>query len=89
MPGPTRNQQVARIDYECDTPIEMATAAGLADIAAVRARKGEPLRRRLRSGLTLLSDVPGTGELVRRQHNYRIRLRLWLNQGEAVRWPTA
>ena len=77
-----------RID-DCDTPIEMATAAGLADIAAVLARKGEPLRRRLRSGLTLLSDVPGTGELVRRQHNYRIRLRLWLNQGEAVRWPTA
>ena len=77
-----------RID-DCDTPIEMATAAGLADIAAVLARKGEPLRRRLRSGLTLLSDVPGTGERVRRQHNYRIRLRLWLNQGEAVRWPTA
>jgi hypothetical protein len=26
---------------------------------------------------------------VRRQHNYRIRLRLWLNKGEAVRWPAA
>jgi hypothetical protein len=27
--------------------------------------------------------------LVRRQKNYRIRLRLWLNRGEAVRWQTA
>jgi hypothetical protein len=33
--------------------------------------------------------MPGTGELVRRQHNYRIRLRLWLSRGEAVRWLTA
>ena len=41
------------------------------------------------SGLTLLADVPGSGEPVRRQHNYAIRLRLWLNKGEAVRWQTA
>jgi hypothetical protein len=33
--------------------------------------------------------VPGDGELVRRQHNYLIRLRLWLKQGVAVRWKTA
>jgi hypothetical protein len=46
-------------------------------------------RRRLRSGLTLLTDVPGSGEPVRRLHNYRIRLRLRLNRGEAVRWQTA
>ena len=77
-----------RID-ECEAPFEMAQTAGLADIAAILARKGQPLRRRLRSGLTLLADIPGTGEPVRRQHNYRIRLRLWLNKGEAVRWPTA
>jgi hypothetical protein len=77
-----------RID-ECETPVEMARAAGLADIAAMLARGGQPLRRRLRSGLTLLVDVPGTGEPVRRQHHYRIRLRLWLNTGEAVRWQTA
>ena len=25
---------------------------------------------------------------MRRQRNYRIRLRLWLNNGEAVRWPS-
>jgi uncharacterized protein len=77
-----------RID-ECETPLEMASSAGLSDIAAVLARKGQPLRQRLRSGLTLLMDIAGTGEPVRRQHNYRIRLRLWLNKGEAVRWQTA
>jgi uncharacterized protein len=77
-----------RID-ECETPLEMAEAAGLADIAAMLARKGKPLRQRLRSGLTLLADMPGAGEPVRRQHNYRIRLRLWLSRGQAVRWQTA
>ncbi len=77
-----------RID-ECETPLEMARAAGLADIAAMLARKGQPSRRRLRSGLTLLEDIPGAGEPVRRQHSYRIRLRLWLNKGQAVRWQTA
>jgi hypothetical protein len=77
-----------RID-ECETPLEMATSAGLSDIAAVLARKGRPLRQRLRSGLTLLVDFVGTGEAVRRQHNYQIRLRLWLNKGQAVRWQTA
>jgi hypothetical protein len=77
-----------RID-ECETPAQMAEAAGLAEIAVVLGRKGQPLRRRLRSGLTLLVDVPGTGAPVLRQRNYLIRLRLWLNKGEAVRWQTA
>jgi len=77
-----------RID-ECETPVEMAQRAGLAEIAAMFAQRGQPLRRRLRSGLTLLADIRGTGEPVRRQHNYRIRLRLWLNKGEAVHWQTA
>ena len=77
-----------RID-ECETPLEMATAAGLTAIAEILARKGATLRQRLRSGLNLLTDIPGTGDLVRRQHKYRIRLRLWLNSGEAVRWQTA
>jgi hypothetical protein len=77
-----------RIDG-CETPFEMAEVAGLAMIAAMLARKGKPLRQRLRSGLAVLAEIPGTGELVRRQHNYRIRLRLWLNRGEAVRWQTA
>lgn len=77
-----------RID-ERETPLEMAKAAGLTIIGAMLARKGQPLRQRLRSGLTLLADIPGTGELVHRQHSYVIRLRLWLNRGEAVRWQRA
>jgi hypothetical protein len=74
-------------DYE--TPQEMAVAAGLTDIAALLARRGQPLRQRLRSGLTLLTDIPGEGEPVRRQHNYLIRLRLWMQHGEPVRWAAA
>src|SRR5262245_47544455 len=45
--------------------------------------------RSLRSGLTLLVDISGPGEVIRRQHNYLIRLRLWLNRGEPVRWHMA
>lgn len=77
-----------RID-DCETPEQMARAAGLADIQAVLARRGQPLRKRLRSGLHLLADVPGTGEPVRRQHRYRVRLRMWFHGGEAVRWREA
>jgi hypothetical protein len=77
-----------RID-ECETPFEMARSAGLTGIAAILERKGQPLRQRLRSGLTLLVDIPGTGEPVRRQHNYQIRLRLWLHRGDPVRWKSA
>lgn len=76
-----------RID-ECETPEEMARAAGLDDIAAILARKGRPERRRLRSGVMLLSDLPGTGEMIGRQQNYRIRLRMWLTEGGPVRWKT-
>jgi ankyrin repeat protein len=46
-----------RID-DCETPLEMARAAGLADIAAMLERKGQPIRQRLRSGLSLLVDIP-------------------------------
>ena len=38
-----------RID-ECETPLEMATAAGLVEIAATLARKGQPLRQRCDPG---------------------------------------
>ena len=77
-----------RID-ECETPLEMARASGQLDIAALLERKGRPLRRRLRSGLTLLADLAGTGEPVRRRQRYLIRLRVWLHKGEAVRWQAA
>ena len=71
-------------DYE--TPLEMARAIDRADIIAILERKGQPERRRLRSGLTLLTDIPGSGDPVRRQHNYMVRLRLWLHHGDPVRW---
>jgi hypothetical protein len=74
-----------RID-DCDTPLEAARSAGLDVYAELLERKGASLDKRLRSGLTLLADVPGTGDVVRRQHNYAIILRLWLNNGEPVRW---
>lgn len=74
-----------RIDA-CETPEEMARAAGREDFAAVLARRGRPLDQRLRSGLTLLMDVPGAGEPVRRQHRYRLQMRFWLHRGDPVRW---
>ena len=73
-----------RID-DCETPLEMARASQRADIVAILEQKGQQ-RRRLRSGLTLLTDIPGSGELVRRQRNYLVRLRLWLHRGAPVRW---
>jgi hypothetical protein len=76
-----------RID-DCDTPLEMARAAGLKDIEAILERRGAPLSRRLRSGLTLLLDIPGTGDPVRRQRRYRVAMRLWLNRGDAVKWES-
>lgn len=39
-----------------------------------------------RPGIRILSDTPGTGAEVERQHVYHVRLNLWLNQGEPVRW---
>ena len=42
----------------------------------------------MRSGIKLLDDVPGAGPLVLRQRFYRIRIRMWLNKGEPVRWQS-
>jgi hypothetical protein len=74
-------------DYQ--TPLEMARSLDRHDIVAILERRGQPERRRLRSGLTLLTDIPGSGDLVRRQHNYMVCLRLWLHRGEPVRWQMA
>lgn len=73
-----------RID-ECETPLEMARAAGLAAIAAMLERRGQPLRQRLRSGITLLLDIHGYGDPVQRQHAYKTRVRMWLTDGKEVR----
>ena len=42
----------------------------------------------MRSGIKVLEDVPGSGEQVKRQHTYLIRLKLWLNKGEPVKWQS-
>jgi hypothetical protein len=42
----------------------------------------------MHSGIKLLEDVPGAGPLIQRQQLYRIRIRMWLNKGEPVRWPS-
>src|SRR5690606_20170332 len=69
--------------------IEMAQAAGLTGFVELLTTRGRPAPRRLRSGLTVLADIPGGGEPVRRQQRYRVRLRTWLNRGEPVRWKRA
>ena len=43
----------------------------------------------MRSGIDVLSDIPGTGAVITRLHVYQVRLRIWLNKGEAVCWPVA
>jgi hypothetical protein len=45
---------------------------------------GQPTEKKLRPGLVLLTDVPGDGAPVQRQERYRVRLRLWLGDGQAV-----
>lgn len=37
-------------------------------------------------GIKLISDRPGDGATVERQHVYQVQLKMWLNQGEPVRW---
>jgi hypothetical protein len=79
--------QTTRID-DHETPLEMAIAAGLTEIAGMLARRGRPMQQRLRAGLTLLEDVTGGGEPVRRRHRYRVRLRTW-REAAVVRWARA
>lgn len=74
-----------RID-ECDTPVEFARTLGLSEFADLLTTGGRTGQRRLRPGLTVLVDVPGSGEPVRRQQPYHVRLRTWLNAGDPIRW---
>ena len=43
----------------------------------------------MHSGVQVVEEVPGSGAAVERRHVYRIRLRLWLLDGEPVRWRAA
>jgi len=38
------------------------------------------------AGTRILEDQPGHGAEIQRQRTYQLRLKLWLNQGEAIRW---
>jgi hypothetical protein len=39
-----------------------------------------------RPGIEILADKPGSGAAIKRQRVYQLRLKLWLNQGEAISW---
>jgi hypothetical protein len=40
----------------------------------------------MRSGIDVLEDVPGDGDVIKRHRWYQIALRMWLHRGDAVRW---
>ena len=40
----------------------------------------------MRPGIELLEDTPGEGAPIERQRVYRLRLKMWLNRGEPIRW---
>ena len=42
----------------------------------------------MRSGIKVLEDTPGTGPEIERQHTYLVRLKLWLNKGDPVKWTS-
>ncbi|MEH6473584.1 MAG: FKBP-type peptidyl-prolyl cis-trans isomerase [Halopseudomonas sp.] len=42
----------------------------------------------MRAGIKVLEDTPGSGLKIERQHTYLVRLKLWLNQGEPVKWTS-
>ncbi len=39
-----------------------------------------------RPGIEVITDTPGDGAPVERQHVYQVRLKMWLNKGEPIRW---
>lgn len=41
---------------------------------------------KLKSGIRLLNEAEGGGELVQRQQVYQMQIRMWLNQGQPIVW---
>ena len=39
-----------------------------------------------RPGIEIITDTPGSGAEIKRQRVYQVRLKLWLNQGDSIRW---
>lgn len=44
------------------------------------------MSKQLASGVRLLAETVGSGEPVKRQHVYQMRLKMWLNRGDPIRW---
>ena len=42
----------------------------------------------MRSGIRVLADTPGNGPEIERQHTYLVRLKLWLNKVDPVKWES-
>lgn len=40
----------------------------------------------MRSGVKLLADTPGSGVAIERQRVYLVRLKMWLNKGDPIKW---
>ena len=40
----------------------------------------------MKPGIKLISEIEGSGEEIRRQKTYLMRLRFWLNKGEPIIW---
>lgn len=42
----------------------------------------------MRSGIKVLTDIPGEGPKIERQRVYLVRLKIWLNKGDPVKWQS-
>jgi hypothetical protein len=40
----------------------------------------------MKYGIEVLGEQPGDGPVVERRESYRIRVKMWLNRGDPVRW---
>ncbi len=40
----------------------------------------------MKPGIRVLDEIEGSGPEIERQHTYLVSLKLWLNQGDPVRW---
>lgn len=41
---------------------------------------------RIHKGVEILSETVGSGELIERGNSYIMKIKMWLNKGEAVAW---
>ena len=42
----------------------------------------------MKSGIKILSERDGSGEEIKRQNTYLLKLRFWLNKGDPVKWKS-